>query len=242
MNKKIVLICIFLLASSLLLLGCGDDEAEINLLLDDFSQGMLEWNVELLRDVLSSDEVEELEADEDLVALFEEFEIVDREIRIDDKQAEVSAVIKMTVSGVTDEINDTINLIKEDDDWKIENSVTSYSQEVSREIENARFSDDEIEINSVLDDFCKAMAESDLELLRSILVNEEAETITEEDREIADLVEKVEIVDREIEIYSEYEFAEVSAVVKTTMFGTQDITNDIIELVIEDGSWKIKSI
>jgi len=123
MNKKVILILALVLVSSLLVVGCGDDEGEINTVLDDFSEAMVEWDTDILRETLVSSEAEQItdeDADE-LEGFFEEFEIKEREIEIDGNQAEVSAVIKMTIFGMTDETNDVINLIKEDGNWKIEN-------------------------------------------------------------------------------------------------------------------------
>ena len=122
MNKKIVLILCLVLVSSLLVVGCADDEAEINAVLDNFSEGMVEWDTDLLRETLVSSEAEQItdeDADE-LAGFFEEFEIKDREIEIDGDQAEVSAVVKMTIFGMTEEMDDVISLIKEDGNWKIE--------------------------------------------------------------------------------------------------------------------------
>ena len=125
MNKKIVLILCLVLVSSFLLVGCGDDEAEINSVLDDYSEALVEGDMDVLQEVLVSDLAVEFEGitDEEaneFAAMFEELEFNEREIEIDGEQAEVNAVVKTTVFGMTEEEENVISLVKEDGNWKLE--------------------------------------------------------------------------------------------------------------------------
>ena len=125
MNKKIVLILCLVLVSSFLLVGCGDDEAEINSILDDYSEAIVEGDMDVLQEVLVSDLAVEFEGitDEEaneFAAMFEELEFNEREIEIDGDQAEVTAVVKTTVFGMTEEAEDVITLVKEDGNWKLD--------------------------------------------------------------------------------------------------------------------------